>query len=104
MMALLRTIATLGIHDCWIGAGVIWNAVWDYLHDNPVQLALGSDVDVVYCDHRNANSETTRAVRQMSATGISTLLQMNAFCASENREVFIALVRAASARRHNPVQ
>jgi hypothetical protein len=57
LMALLRAIATLAIDDCWIGAGVIRNAVWDCLHDHPVKLASGSDVDVVYCDHRNVNSE-----------------------------------------------
>jgi hypothetical protein len=67
LMALLQTIATLGIHDCWIGAGVIRNAVWDYLHDYPVQLALGSDVDVVYCDHRNANSERDLEIQRRLA-------------------------------------
>jgi hypothetical protein len=64
LMALLRTIETLAINDCWIGAGVIRNAVWDYLHDNPVQLASGSDVDVVYCDHSNVNSERDLAIER----------------------------------------
>jgi uncharacterized protein len=63
-MALLRAIATLDIDDCWIGAGVIRNAVWDYLHDYPVQLASGSDVDVVYCDHRSVNSERDLAIER----------------------------------------
>jgi uncharacterized protein len=64
LMALLRAIATLDIDDCWIGAGVIRNAVWDYLHGYPVQLASGSDVDVVYCDHRNVNSERDRVIER----------------------------------------
>src|SRR5439155_6956189 len=57
LMALLRAIEPLAINDCWIGGGSIRNAIWDYLHDYPIQLPLGSDVDVVYCDHRNPSSE-----------------------------------------------
>jgi hypothetical protein len=50
LMGLLRAVATLAIDDCWIGGGIIRNAVWNYLHDCSVQLVSGSDVDVVYCD------------------------------------------------------
>src|ERR1700742_2782955 len=57
LMELLRAIDTLAIDDCWLGAGVIRNAVWDYLHDYPVQLPAGSDVDVVYFDHLKVHSE-----------------------------------------------
>jgi uncharacterized protein len=57
LMELLRVVATLALDDCWIGAGAIRNAVWNSLHDYPIQLASGSDVDVVYCDHRNASSD-----------------------------------------------
>jgi uncharacterized protein len=57
LMGLLRAVDTLAIDDCWLGAGVIRNAVWDYLHDYPVQLAAGSDVDVVYFDHLKVHSE-----------------------------------------------
>jgi uncharacterized protein len=55
LMSVLRATATLPIDDCWVGAGVIRNAVWGYLHDHPIQLYSGSDVDVIYCDHRNLN-------------------------------------------------
>lgn len=57
LMRLLRAIDTLAIDDCWLGAGVIRNAVWDYLHDYPIQLAAASDVDVVYFDHSKVYSE-----------------------------------------------
>jgi hypothetical protein len=57
LMGLLRAIDTLALDDCWLGAGVIRNAVWDYLHDYPVQFAAGSDVDVVYFDHLKVHSE-----------------------------------------------
>jgi hypothetical protein len=58
LMALLRVVATLTVDDCWIGAGVVRNAVWDYLHDYPVQLVSGSDVDVVYFDPLSVNSDS----------------------------------------------
>jgi hypothetical protein len=58
LMALLRAVATLSIDDCWIGAGIIRNAVWDRLHNYPVELASGSDVDVVYFDSSNVNAES----------------------------------------------
>jgi hypothetical protein len=64
LMALLRAVARLAMDDCWIGAGVIRNAVWDYLHHYPVQLASRSDVDVVYCDHRNVKSESDLVIER----------------------------------------
>jgi len=48
---LLQPVAALGIDDCWIGAGLIRNAVWDHLHGYPIQPLVGSDVDVIYCDY-----------------------------------------------------
>jgi hypothetical protein len=71
---LLRAIATLAIDDCWIGAGVIRNAVWDCLHDYPIQLASGSDVDVVYCDHRNINSESDLVIERRLTTDWTGIL------------------------------
>jgi len=64
LMGLVRAVATLAIDDCWIGGGVIRNAVWDYLHDYSVQLVSGSDVDVVYCDHSNVNSERDMVIER----------------------------------------
>lgn len=57
-MELLRLVAALKVDDCWIGAGVIRDAVWDHLHKYPVQLISGSDVDVVYFDSSRVNAES----------------------------------------------
>jgi uncharacterized protein len=50
---LLEAVACLENDDCWIGAGLIRNAIWDHLHGHPIALVAGSDVDVIYCDHTN---------------------------------------------------
>lgn len=57
LMTLLQAVEALAIEDCWIGAGCIRNAVWDHLHGYPVQLASGSDVDVVYFERSDVHSE-----------------------------------------------
>ena len=44
---MLRQVHSLGMPDCWIGAGFIRNAVWDRLHGRPVGRLLG-DVDVLW--------------------------------------------------------
>lgn len=62
IVALLRPVAALGISDCWVGAGVIRNAVWDYLHGIPAEPLVESDVDVVYCDHSDAGLERDLAI------------------------------------------
>jgi hypothetical protein len=48
-------VAALDIPDCWIGAGLIRNAVWDHLHGVEPEAIAGSDVDVVYCDPGRTN-------------------------------------------------
>jgi uncharacterized protein len=45
------------IEDCWVGAGLIRNAVWDHLHGRPVEFFLDSDVDVVYFDPTDTDPE-----------------------------------------------
>jgi hypothetical protein len=54
ILTLLTAVSELGLDDCWIGAGLIRNAVWNHLHDLPTQAVSGSDVDVVYCDPGHA--------------------------------------------------
>jgi hypothetical protein len=54
IMSSLRPVAALGIEDCWVGAGLIRNAIWDRLHGRAVGAWAQTDVDVVYCDHRDA--------------------------------------------------
>jgi uncharacterized protein len=57
IMALLQPVAALGLVDCWVGAGLVRNAIWDHLHGFPVEPRADSDVDVVYCDHGDASLE-----------------------------------------------
>lgn len=60
----LATVAALGIEDCWIGAGLIRNAVWDHLHGLPAGRVPGSDVDVVYCNPANLNPAADLLLQQ----------------------------------------
>jgi len=55
IMTLLAAVQALGIEDCWVGAGLIRNAVWNHLHGFPIDLVPGSDVDVVYWDSKEAS-------------------------------------------------
>jgi hypothetical protein len=64
IVSLLRPVAALGIPDCWIGAGLIRNAIWNYLHGLPTEPIAGSDVDVVYCDHSDASLERDLAIER----------------------------------------
>lgn len=54
--------ASLDLNDCWIGAGLIRNAVWDHLHGYPIALHVNSDVDVVYCNWSDVRIETDVAI------------------------------------------
>lgn len=54
---LLQAINGLGLSDIWIGAGLVRNAVWDRLHGIEPELVPGSDVDVVYCDHKDNRTQ-----------------------------------------------
>jgi hypothetical protein len=64
IVSLLRPVAALRIPDCWIGAGLIRNAIWNYLHGLPMEPIPGSDVDVVYCDDSDANLERDLAIER----------------------------------------
>jgi uncharacterized protein len=47
--AALEVVAALEVPDCWIGAGFVRDAVWDYLHSYGVTEPKG-DIDVVWHD------------------------------------------------------
>ncbi|MXQ12662.1 hypothetical protein GR328_14585 [Microvirga makkahensis] len=47
MLRILRAVETLGLPDCWVGAGFIRNAVWGALTGQP-NASSWDDVDVVY--------------------------------------------------------
>ena len=44
---LLEIVDSLGLPDCWVGAGFIRNAVWDHLHGYAVSPPSG-DIDVIW--------------------------------------------------------
>jgi uncharacterized protein len=51
--SVLAMVRSLGLPDCWVGAGFIRNAVWEYLHDRPPARHAG-DVDVVWFSRERA--------------------------------------------------
>jgi hypothetical protein len=59
-LGLLRAVATLALPDCWIGAGLIRNAVWDHLHGRPLSREV-ADIDVIWFDAGRTDKETERA-------------------------------------------
>lgn len=54
---LLGIVAELGLPDCWIGAGMVRNAVWDQLHHRRSSPITG-DVDVIWFDVSSTDPET----------------------------------------------
>lgn len=60
----LRTVAALGVEDCWIGAGLLRNAVWDYLHGFSASPVPGSDIDVVYYDAADVRPTADLSIQQ----------------------------------------
>ena len=55
----LAAVRSLALPDCWVGAGFIRNAVWDYLHDRPPSRHAG-DVDVIWFCPKRARPENDR--------------------------------------------
>lgn len=62
MLNTLRTIKNLKLPDCWIGAGFVRNAVWDYLHDQN-QSTL-TDIDVIYFNPKNTSQTSDRTIEE----------------------------------------
>ena len=62
IVSVLAAVEALSIDDCWVGAGLVRNAVWDHLHGRPVGLVAGSDIDVVYCDPADAGMARDLAI------------------------------------------
>ena len=57
---LLEIVKSLALPDCWIGAGFVQNAVWDYLHGRTIS-PVSTDVDVVWFDTQRCDSEEDKA-------------------------------------------
>ena len=68
---LLGLVRSMALPDCWIGAGFVRNAVWDYLHGRPPSPPSG-DVDVLWFDpERTDPSEDSKleaALRLLDAS------------------------------------
>jgi hypothetical protein len=64
ILSILKQVEALLIEDCWVGAGLIRNAIWNHLHGRPVELLLDSDVDVVYWDPGDTNLERDIAIEK----------------------------------------
>jgi hypothetical protein len=64
ILSVLRQVEALLLQDCWVGAGLIRNAVWNQLHGRPVELSLDSDVDVVYWDPNDIHPERDIAIEK----------------------------------------
>ncbi|CAM1357750.1 nucleotidyltransferase family protein [Tenacibaculum xiamenense] len=55
MLEVLRTVRTLNLNDCWIGAGFVRNKIWDVKH-NKLRTKL-NDIDVIYFDEIKCSKE-----------------------------------------------
>jgi uncharacterized protein len=60
----LRQVEALAIEDCWIGAGLIRNAIWDSLHGRMIATIPSSDVDVAYFDAGDTSIERDIAIEK----------------------------------------
>lgn len=58
---LLSLVAALDLPDCWVGAGFVRSAVWDYLHGRAPAPPAG-DIDVVWHDPARADASTDRGI------------------------------------------
>ncbi|MEC4238526.1 nucleotidyltransferase family protein [Pseudomonas sp. DSV-1] len=58
---LLEMVRSLNLPDCWIGAGFVRNAVWDYLHGRS-SYPVSTDVDVMWFDARRCTPEEDEAL------------------------------------------
>ena len=65
-LTLLRHVEALALPDCWIGAGLIRNAVWDHLHGRPPSREV-ADIDVIWFDAGRTDRETERALENRLA-------------------------------------
>src|SRR3954454_16975250 len=62
-MRILETVAACNLPDWAVGAGVLRNIVWDYLHGYRAQSDL-ADVDVAFFDPSDFSFERDRAIQQ----------------------------------------
>lgn len=66
-IAMLQTVAALGLPDAWLAAGAIRNAVWDALHGIERATPL-ADADVIWFEPSCLDSGTDRRLEQALAS------------------------------------
>lgn len=59
----LEIVASCGLSDCWIGAGFVRDAVWEYLHGYPKTPPRG-DVDVVWFAGHQSHEDDDLSIEQ----------------------------------------
>lgn len=68
VMETLAIVKGLNLNDCWVGAGLIRNAVWDSLHQ--IKTTERNDIDVVFFDATTL-SETQEKIIEAKLTQIN---------------------------------
>jgi hypothetical protein len=65
--AALDAVRTLGLPDCWIGAGFVRDAIWDHLHGRLPAPPVG-DVDVLWFALDSADADVDLAIETQLVT------------------------------------
>lgn len=60
---LLKLVSELDLPDCWIGAGFVRNAVWDFLHQRAAS-PLAGDVDVIWFNDADIEPDRDRRIEE----------------------------------------
>lgn len=60
-MRVLALVRDLGLPDCWVAAGFVRSAVWDFLHGRECS-PLPDDVDVIWHESAQASEARDRAL------------------------------------------
>ena len=62
ILDILQTVKDLELNDCWIGAGLVRNKVWDVKHG--IARTELNDVDVVYHNSLNLSEKEDKAIEE----------------------------------------
>lgn len=68
----IEAVAALALHDCWIGAGFVRDAVWDHLHGRAARPPVG-DVDVLLFDAGMLDAAFERRIERQLRSAIPAL-------------------------------
>ncbi len=68
--AVLKLVSSLKLPNCWVGAGFVRNAVWDYRHGYRESTPL-NDIDVAYFDPSSDASRDQRLESWLGSAGVT---------------------------------